>query len=354
MADEHTENTEPSQSGTSPLDTDVEMTQAGMWTEAPIGTEALDAGAIDDASVSLDDALPPELTPPESAARDRRSDSSATLPIPVVEPSAPRTLPRPSTERAPSSARAGKRERPRETPDVERSVSVEERFPPIRPARGGRLIAFGAIALGTFVVGLVLSSVFSRPGPPPPSPILSAPTSAAALASTAPASTSAPAATPASTPAAIAAAPATTPAAAPTVAPVATPAPKPAPAPAKKAATMAKSAKSKPAASASAARSSKTSPVAARAAGKASRPSSREDALPWEEADPHTGPNSRVIHTLSGNKSVLVNKNVAVTRQNGKTVIGKLVEVKSGTVDVLAKGKHVRIAEGDVKDASNY
>lgn len=77
-------------------------------------------------------------------------------------------------------------------------------------------------------------------------------------------------------------------------------------------------------------------------------------ATPKPAPTPAPDPNARVIHTRNGAKDVAVNKNIAITGSDGKTVVGVLVQVKGGFVDVRANGQLLRIAEGDVLDAATY
>lgn len=69
---------------------------------------------------------------------------------------------------------------------------------------------------------------------------------------------------------------------------------------------------------------------------------------------PTPDPNARVIHSQNGEKPVELNKNIALTGSDGKTVVGVLVQVKDGFVDVRVSGQLLRIAERDVLDAAAY
>ena len=62
----------------------------------------------------------------------------------------------------------------------------------------------------------------------------------------------------------------------------------------------------------------------------------------------------RVIHSRNGDKPVFLNANIALTRADGKTLVGKLLGVVDGFVDVKTSDSHVRIAENDVVDAATY
>lgn len=62
----------------------------------------------------------------------------------------------------------------------------------------------------------------------------------------------------------------------------------------------------------------------------------------------------RVIHSRKGDKPVRVNANIALTRADGKTLVGKLVGVDGGFVDVKTGDAQLRIAETDVVDAATY
>ena len=62
----------------------------------------------------------------------------------------------------------------------------------------------------------------------------------------------------------------------------------------------------------------------------------------------------RVIHARKGDKPVTVNANIAITRADGKTLVGKLVNVNGGFVDVKTSDSQLRIAESDVVDAATY
>jgi hypothetical protein len=65
-------------------------------------------------------------------------------------------------------------------------------------------------------------------------------------------------------------------------------------------------------------------------------------------------PRTRVIHSRGGDKPVDVDKNIAITSADGHTVVGTLVAVENGYVDVKTSAAQVRIAEKDVLDAATY
>ena len=77
----------------------------------------------------------------------------------------------------------------------------------------------------------------------------------------------------------------------------------------------------------------------------ANAPSAR---LTWPD------PSARVIHTKRGNRTVRVNQKVALSRTQGPTVVGKLVGVNDGIVELKTRRTRVWIAEREVKDAANY
>lgn len=64
--------------------------------------------------------------------------------------------------------------------------------------------------------------------------------------------------------------------------------------------------------------------------------------------------NARVIHAIRGERTVSVNKNIAITGSDGKTVVGILVNVSGGFVDIRVNGQLLRISEHDVTDAASY
>ncbi len=83
---------------------------------------------------------------------------------------------------------------------------------------------------------------------------------------------------------------------------------------------------------------SRTHPVA-------NAPSAR---LTWPD------PSARVIHAQRGNRTVRVNRNVVLSRTQGPTVVGKLVGVNDGIVELKTRRTRVWIAEREVKDVANY
>ena len=99
---------------------------------------------------------------------------------------------------------------------------------------------------------------------------------------------------------------------------------------------------------------------------KTAAASSGGSGLPWEDsspavdplADPAPAPKAagagRVIHSRGGDKPVDLNKNIALTGADGHTVVGKLISVQDGFVDVKTTDSSVRIAEKDVVDAATY
>lgn len=64
--------------------------------------------------------------------------------------------------------------------------------------------------------------------------------------------------------------------------------------------------------------------------------------------------NTRVIHSRGGDKSVELRQNIAITGRNGRTVVGTLLDVKAGFVDVKTSSAKIRMAESDVVDAATY
>lgn len=61
-----------------------------------------------------------------------------------------------------------------------------------------------------------------------------------------------------------------------------------------------------------------------------------------------------VIHSRRGDKPVETGKNVAISRVNGGTIVGRLESVKKGTVEVTTSKARLRIAESDITDAANF
>ncbi|HVO31195.1 MAG TPA: hypothetical protein VMV18_10675 [bacterium] len=62
----------------------------------------------------------------------------------------------------------------------------------------------------------------------------------------------------------------------------------------------------------------------------------------------------RTIHTQSGSKPVDLHGNVALTTADGRNILGTLVSVEGGFVEVDAGGKRVRVAERDVFDVATW
>jgi hypothetical protein len=65
-------------------------------------------------------------------------------------------------------------------------------------------------------------------------------------------------------------------------------------------------------------------------------------------------PFGRVIHSRGGDRPVKLNQGIALTRSNGPAVLGKLIAVDKGFVDVKTSSSRLRIAERDVLDAASY
>jgi len=62
----------------------------------------------------------------------------------------------------------------------------------------------------------------------------------------------------------------------------------------------------------------------------------------------------RVIHSRHGDKPVTLNANIALTRADGKTLVGKLLGVDGGFVNVKTADAQMKISESDVLDAATY
>ena len=69
-------------------------------------------------------------------------------------------------------------------------------------------------------------------------------------------------------------------------------------------------------------------------------------------AAPAADPNLRILRTQSGERRVHVGKKIAIEGTDGVGRLGILVNVQGGFVDVQFDDKVRRIAEADVKDAS--
>lgn len=65
-------------------------------------------------------------------------------------------------------------------------------------------------------------------------------------------------------------------------------------------------------------------------------------------------PSARVIHAQRGNRTIRVNRKVVLSRTQGPTVVGKLVGVNDGIVELKTGRTRVWIAEREVKDIANY
>lgn len=65
-------------------------------------------------------------------------------------------------------------------------------------------------------------------------------------------------------------------------------------------------------------------------------------------------PSARVIRARKGAVTIPLNANIALTRANGTPLVGKLVAVEGGFVDVKTSSAQLRIAEADVIEAATY
>jgi hypothetical protein len=68
----------------------------------------------------------------------------------------------------------------------------------------------------------------------------------------------------------------------------------------------------------------------------------------------HLSKNQRVIHSHAGDKTVRLNRSIAISRADGMTIVGKLLSVDQGVVAIKTSKEKLFIAESEVLDAASY
>lgn len=62
----------------------------------------------------------------------------------------------------------------------------------------------------------------------------------------------------------------------------------------------------------------------------------------------------RVIRTQSGDKPVAIGEQVALTRMDGSSVVGTLLRVEGGVVEMKGDSGRARVPEKDIFDAAAF
>lgn len=273
--------------------------------------EATAGSGIVDVSVDLD-ALSRELELTEPGMGD---DAIAASPRTATAKKTPREDATQPVDVAPAPVAASTRSRVLEQIGVQKSIRAPQKL----RARGGTWLAVLGCA-GVAVAGTLIG-LLAFPGGEPPA------VAKAAVETRAIAATSA-------TPEAVAVETST-----------------PAPAATPETVVEAPAKKVVPAKSAPAKTSKKKSPTPAKP--KVTKVATRSPAKK-SAAIAKASSNTRVIHSRGGDKSVELRRNIAITGRNGRTVVGTLLDVKAGFVDVKTSSAKVRMAESDVVDAATY